>query len=75
MYSSPTETHMLGCHLEERGSGIVASQSVRVSYSNGLDRKSDSFARKERENEWYWLVDCKSKSLKATFEVGEGSTG
>jgi hypothetical protein len=75
MYSSSTKTHMPGCHPEERGSGIVASQSVRVSYSDGLDRKSDSFVRKERENERYWLVDCKSKSLKATFKVGESSSG
>ena len=73
MYSCPAETRRLGCHLEERGTGIAAPQSVSVSYRgvDGLVRKNDGFARKEPENEWYWPVDCKSKSFKATFKVRE----
>ena len=77
MYSCLARTHRLGCHLEEKGSRIAASYCVSVSYTgvDGLVRKKDGFASREPENEWYWLVDCKSKSLKRTFEVRKIAVG
>lgn len=42
---------------------------------DGLIRKRDGFARKKPENECYWLVDCKSKFLKGTFEVRNVAMG
>jgi hypothetical protein len=67
-------TCRLGCHLEERDTGIAASQCVSAAYRgvDSLIRKSGGIAGKEPE---YWLADCKSKFLKATFRVREVAVG